>query len=311
MLRLVVVSRHAIFSLFEKTLFPLHGMKSLSASLGVVITGGTAGLGLAMAREFLRAGDRVVVCSRRESNLALALQTLESEVPGGEVHGMACDVSDARQTVGFAAFAAGKLGVIDRWINNAGTAGRMRRSLWELDLTDIDETCRTNLSGSMMLCAEALRVMLRQPDDGTGPRYHLFNMGFTSAGLRSSPTSVPHRASKRAVAIMSELLRGELEAAGKHSVGVHELSPGLVLTDLLLRDATPAQKRFFNAMAETPETVAAKLVPMIRAVTGRGGTLRYQPVFFMLAKLAASLFGYRKERFFTSNGEWRSGGVEE
>ena len=273
-------------------------MKSRSASLGVVITGGTAGLGLAMAREFLRAGDRVVICGRRESTLASALQAL-----GGEAHGMACDVSDSRQAAQFAAFAAGKLGVIDRWINNAGTAGRMRRPLWELDLADIDETCRTNLSGSIMLCAEALRVMLRQPEGGEEPRYHLFNMGFTSAGLRSSPTSVPHRASKRAVAIMSELLRRELEAAGKRSVGVYELSPGLVLTDLLLRDATPAQKRFFNAMAETPETVASKLVPAIRAVSGRGGTLRYQPLFFMLAKLAASLFGYRKERFFNKSGE--------
>ena len=283
-------------------------MKRRSTSLGVVITGGTAGLGLAMAREFLRAGDRVVICSRRESNLASALQTLGREVPGGEVHGMACDVSDARQAAEFAAFAASKLGVIDRWINNAGTAGRMRRPLWELDLTDIDETCRTNLSGSMMLCAEALRVMLRQPEGEGEPRYHLFNMGFTAAGLRSSPTSVPHRASKRAVAIMSELLQQELETAGKRSVAVHELSPGLVLTDLLLRDATPAQKRFFNAMAETPETVAAKLVPAIRAITGRGGTLRYQPVIFMLAKLTASMFGYRKERFFDSEGERRSGG---
>lgn len=268
----------------------------------MVITGGTAGLGLAMAREFLRAGDRVVICSRRESNLASALQTLEKEVPGGETHGMVCDVSDARQSAEFAAFASARLGVIDRWINNAGTAGHLRRPLWELDLDDIDETCRTNLSGSMMLSAEALRVMLRQPASEGKPVYHLFNMGFTAAGLRSSPTSVPHRASKRAVAIMSELLRQELEASGSGSVGVHELSPGLVLTDLLLRDATPAQKRFFNAMAETPETVAEKMVPAIRNVSGNGGTLRYQPVIFMLAKLAASMFGYRKERFFDSQG---------
>lgn len=271
----------------------------------MVITGGSAGLGLAMAREFLRAGDRVVICSRRESNLKSALQMLGSDVPDRDVHGMVCDVSLPTQAADFAAFAAAKLGIIDRWINNAGTAGRKRRPLWELDLSDIDVTCRTNLSGSMMLCAEALRVMLRQPASADEPLYHLFNMGFSSAGLRSSPTSVPHRASKRAVAIMSELLRQELEAAGNRSVGIHELSPGLVLTDLLLRDATPAQKRFFNAMAETPETVAATLVPAIRAITGRGSTLRYQPVLFMLAQLAASAFGYRKERFFDSEGEPR------
>jgi len=40
----------------------------------------------------------------------------------------------------------------------------------------------------------------------------------------------------------------------------------MVLTDLLLKDASPTAKRFFNALAEEPETVAAALVPQIRAV---------------------------------------------
>lgn len=271
-------------------------------SLGVVITGATAGLGLAMAGEFLRAGDRVVICGRRESTLNAALQMLGAGAHSGNLHGMTCDVSDPQQARAFAGFAASKLGVVDRWINNAGTAGRMRRPLWELDLSDIDETCRTNLSGSMMLSAEALRVMLRQPASGRVPQYHLFNMGFSSAGLRSSPTSVAHRSSKRAVAMMSELLVDELQKAGNVSVGIHELSPGLVLTDLLLRDATPAQKRFFNAMAESAETVASALVPSIRNVTGRGGSIRYQPVFVMLLRLAASVFGYRRNRFFDKEG---------
>jgi len=261
-----------------------------------------------MAREFLRAGDRVVICGRRESNLKSALQTLGSDVPDGVVYGMSCDVSVPQQAAAFAAFSASKLGIIDRWINNAGTAGLMRRPLWDLGISDIDETCRTNLSGSMMLCSEALRLMLRQPEGKGVPVYHIFNMGFSSAGLRSSPTSVPHRASKRAVAIMSELLLDELETAGILSVGVHELSPGLVLTDLLLRDATPAQKRFFNVLAETSEIVAASLVPSIRKISSRGSTLRYQPVILMLARLAASFFGYRRERFFNRHGEWHQGG---
>jgi NAD(P)-dependent dehydrogenase (short-subunit alcohol dehydrogenase family) len=255
-----------------------------------------------MAREFLRAGDRVVICGRRELNLKSALQLLGSDVPGGEVYGMACDISDLQQAADFAAFAASKLGIIERWINNAGTAGLMRRPLWELDSSDIDETCRTNLSGSMMLCSEALRIMLCQPSGKGDPAYHIFNMGFSTSGLRSSPTSVPHRASKRAVAIMSELILKELETAGIRSVGIHELSPGLVLTDLLLRDSTPAQKRFFNAMAELPETVAAAIVPAIRNIRKRGGTLRYQPVILMLARLAASFFGYRRYRFFGPEG---------
>jgi NAD(P)-dependent dehydrogenase (short-subunit alcohol dehydrogenase family) len=273
--------------------------------LGVVITGGTGGLGRAMACEFLRAGDRVVICGRRETRLASALRALKTMVPDGEVYAMTCDVSDPSQAAVFAAFAVSKIGVIDRWINNAGSAGGRRSPLWELDPFDIDETCRTNLSGSMMLSCEALKVMLRQPVGDSGPVYHIFNMGFSSAGLRSSPTAVPHRASKRAVALTTALIRNELKASHIDSIGVHELSPGLVLTGLLLRDATAEQRHFFNAVAETPETVASVLVPAIRSIRGYGGTLRFQPLVLMFSRLFASFFGYRKDRYFDHDGHRR------
>ena len=278
----------------------------LGRRLGVVITGGTGGLGRAMAREFLRAGDRVVICGRDAARLESASRTLRADIPDGELYAMACDVSDPEQAAAFTAFAASKIGIIDRWINNAGSAGRRRRPLWELDPSEIDETCRTNLSGSMMLCAEALKVMRSQPAGNSGPIYHIFNMGFSLAGVRSSPTSVPHRASKRAVALMSALIRNELKDARIRSIGIHELSPGLVMTGLLLRDASVGQRRFFNAVAETPETVAAGLVPAIRRIRGSGGTLRYMPVIVMLLKILASIFGYRKDRFFDRDGRRRT-----
>ena len=270
--------------------------------LGVVITGGGGGLGRAMAREFLKAGDRVVICGRRQARLESALRAFRTEFPQGEVYALACDISDPEKAAAFSSFAVSKIGVVDRWINNAGSAGHYRRPLWEIDSSDIDQTCRTNLSGTMMLCAEALRVMRRQSADGSGPRYHIFNMGFSLVGLRSSTTSVPHRASKRAVALTSALIRDELKSARIDTIGVHELSPGLVMTGLLLRDATVGQRRFFNAVAETPEDVAKVLVPAIRGARGRGGTWRYQPVVLMLFRVIASLFGFRKERYFDSIG---------
>jgi len=60
---------------------------------------------------------------------------------------------------------------------------------------------------------------------------------------------------------------------------VHELSPGLVLTDLLLADSTPGQRRFFNALAEEPETVARELVPRMREIPGTGGEVRFLRAF--------------------------------
>ncbi len=270
----------------------------MTRPLGVVVTGGTAGLGLAMARMFLLAGDRVVICGRDLDRLERALGQLGIDAPGSELHGMACDVSAPGEAQAFVSYAVSKLGLIDRWINNAGTAGRLKRPLWELASDDIDETCRTNLCGTMMLCAEVVRAMLRQPFEGTEPSFHIFNMGFSATGVRSSPTAVSHRASKRAVALMTGFLDAELKKAGVRAIGVHELSPGLVLTDLLVRDAGIRERMLFNAVAETPETVAAALAPRIRAVSGSGTLLRYQPVILMLARIVAAKFGYRKGRFF-------------
>jgi chlorophyll(ide) b reductase len=274
--------------------------------LGVVLTGGTSGLGRAMAREFLLAGDRVVVCGRDPARLDAAVKKLKSAVPGCELHGMTCDISLAEEVSAFSAFAVSKLGTIDRWINNAGTAGRFRRPLWELDPSDIDETCRTNLSGTMMLCAEAVKVMRRQPFVGAGPVFHIFNMGFSRPGVRSSPTAVPHRASKRAVALTTEFLRSELMSAGIDSIGVHELSPGLVLTGLLLKDAGIRERRLFNAIAATSDHAAAVLVPRIRSARGAGGSIRMQPIILLLAKLVASMFGFGKGRFFDDDGHRRN-----
>jgi chlorophyll(ide) b reductase len=282
------------------------GMRRVTRPLGVVVTGGTAGLGLAMARAFLLAGDRVVICGRDRDRLDAALERLRIDAPGGELHGMACDVSAPGEAAAFVSFAVSKLGIADRWINNAGTAGRLKRPLWELAPDDIDETCRTNLCGTMLLCAEVLRAMLRQPFEGTQPPYHIFNMGFSAMGVRSSPTAAPHRASKRAVALATGFLHAELKRAGVCAIGVHELSPGLVLTDLLLKDAGIREREMFNAIAETPETVAAALAPKIRAASGSGALIRYQPVIAMIAKAIASKFGYRKGRFFDDEGRPRS-----
>ena len=257
-------------------------------SLGVIITGGSKGLGYALALEFLSAGDRVVICGRNSARLEEALHALRLAVPEGEVDGIGCDVGDPTAGRLLADFAVARLGRVDRWINNAGTAGLLKRPLWELDAIDIVETCTTNLSGSLTLCAEAVRVMLRQPSSNK-PCYHIFNMGFSMIGASFSRSAVPHKASKRGVAEVTHFLSRELRAAGIKSIGVHELSPGLVLTDLLLRDATEEARRFLTVIAEKPETVAAVLVPKIRTISGKNSRLRYEPLAKMVFRIVVGI----------------------
>ncbi|MEI6639547.1 MAG: SDR family oxidoreductase [Chlorobium sp.] len=257
-------------------------------SLGVVITGGSRGLGYALASEFLSAGDRVVICGRNSERLEESIDALRLAVPEGEIYGIGCDVGDPGAVRLLAELAVAKLGRVDRWINNAGTAGLLKRPLWELDAVDILETCTTNLSGSLALCAEAVKIMLRQPTADT-PCYHIFNMGFSMVGASFSRSAVPHKASKRGVAEVTHFLSRELKAAGVKSVGVHELSPGLVLTDLLLRDATEEARRFLTVIAEKPETVASVLVPKIRSISGKNSRLRYEPLASMFFRILIAL----------------------
>nr|WP_242467846.1 SDR family oxidoreductase [Halorhodospira neutriphila] len=240
--------------------------------MGVVITGGSRGLGYAVARELLRAGDRVVLCARDAERLGEAVEALRAEA-GERVEGLACDIAQPEAARRLAELAGQRLGTVDRWINNAGTAGRLKRPLEALPAEDVHATCTTNLAGAMALSAEAVRLMRRQPE-APHPRYHLFNLGFSAFGAALSRTSIPHKVSKLAVASLSAHLRRELRRTRVRSIGVHELRPGLVRTELLLADAGPEAQRVIDALAEEPEAVARHLAPQIRAVSGTGRVLQ-------------------------------------
>lgn len=85
--------------------------------------GGSKGLGFAMAREFLKAGDSVIICGRNSERLAAATTALRQELPesrGQLLDSCTCDVAKAAQVDALAAFAAERLGTVHFWINNAG-----------------------------------------------------------------------------------------------------------------------------------------------------------------------------------------------
>jgi NAD(P)-dependent dehydrogenase (short-subunit alcohol dehydrogenase family) len=91
-----------------------------SDGFGVVITGATKGVGFAIAREFLRRGDRVCICGRAPTRVDAAVAALRHEFPGSCVSGMKCDVTDPRDVDAFGDYAASTVGVIHHWLNNAG-----------------------------------------------------------------------------------------------------------------------------------------------------------------------------------------------
>src|SRR5262245_26527901 len=86
-----------------------------------LITGGSKGIGLAIARALAQAGASVAVSARTSSNLDQAVANLKAE--GARVASIVCDVTDTAQVNQLAPAVAGQLGPIDILVNNAGIAG--------------------------------------------------------------------------------------------------------------------------------------------------------------------------------------------
>lgn len=229
-----------------------------AGSFRVVITGSTKGLGLALARCFLEKGDRVVVTSRDEARVDLAVNALRIE-HGDRVFGTTSDVSDAHSVAALSKFAFDELGGVDIWINNAGANGYTYESLADSEPDTLREIVLTNSLGTLLCCREATKLMSTQSSGG-----HIFNLlgAGSDGGLTQKYAAYGH--TKAGMVQLTKTLAEELKGT---SVGVHALSPGMVFTELISsgRYAFGSQGRFFvNTLAENPETPALTLVESVR-----------------------------------------------
>lgn len=271
--------------------------RSPTGPLRVVVTGGSTGIGKALAREFLRSGDRVIVTSRSLAGAQRAVEQLREEVGLGiDITGLDCDVSCPASVDRLVARAQAQLGGIDVVVNNAGYSGSFQ-SLLEQSAEQVERVVRTNLLGSLLVTRAALRAMAEQPGGG-----HIFNLDGAGADGSPTPKYAAYGATKIGIAQLQRTM--QVEAAGlPNPVGVHNLSPGMVLTELLLEGATPANKQAFNILCEHPETVAAFLVPRARSVVARGqvgAAIRYLTPARALAKLLTAPLNIGK--YFDSEG---------
>uniref|UniRef100_A0A0G4HTZ8 Chlorophyll(Ide) b reductase n=1 Tax=Chromera velia CCMP2878 TaxID=1169474 RepID=A0A0G4HTZ8_9ALVE len=274
--------------------------KPIPKNLAVVITGGTKGVGFALAKRFLEEGDRVVVAGRSADSLANALAALRKASDGtASVFGLQCDVSVEEDIERLAVFAEKSLGTVDLWVNNAGSNANCRKPLTDFAGYELREVVNTNLMGTLLGCREAARLFKRQ-----GKKGHVFLMDGAGVSGGSTKGYAAYGATKRAMPQLAASLRDEIKEAGLTDlVGVHSLSPGMVLTDLLVADSTPVTRKFFNAIAEEPEGVAADLVPRMRQVTGTGEYIKFltipQALFKIFFNAPAILLG---GKFFDSSG---------
>jgi short-subunit dehydrogenase len=182
----------------------------------VLITGGSRGLGLTMARQLLHRGAYVAMCARDESELERARSDLCRHE--GRVLPVPCDITDREQVLTMVDHVDRHFGRIDVLINNAGTIQVGPVEL--MTLTDYEEAMDVHFWGPLYTILAVLPAMCQRRE---GRIVNISSIG----GKVSVPHLLPYSASKFALVGLSEGLRAELR---KDGIVVTTVCPGLMRT---------------------------------------------------------------------------------
>jgi short-subunit dehydrogenase len=205
----IMAARRVLEKLRQHKLHELRGQT-------VLITGGSRGLGLALAEEFARAGARIAICARDEQELSRARQHLERL--GVEVCAVACDVSKPEQVEHLINSVQQQLGRIDVLVNNAGVIAV--GPLLSQTVEDFKEAMDVMFWGTVHPTLTVLPQMLSQ---GRGKIVNIASIG----GRVGVPHLLPYCCAKFACVGFSEGLHAELKRFGIHVLTV---APGLMRT---------------------------------------------------------------------------------
>jgi NAD(P)-dependent dehydrogenase (short-subunit alcohol dehydrogenase family) len=181
-----------------------------------LITGGSRGLGLALARTFADEGCRIAICARDAAELAAARRDLESR--GAEVITAECDVGDRRQVEQMLDRVLRRYGQVDILVNNAGEI--QVGPIESMTLDDFEEAMRIMFWGPVHT---TLALLPHFKSRKSGRIVNITSIG----GKVAVPHLMPYTCAKFAAAGFSEGLRAELAGTG---VKVVTIAPGLMRT---------------------------------------------------------------------------------
>lgn len=211
-----------------------------------VITGGSRGIGLAMAKTFAEAGFAVVITSRDQKRLNPALAVLKGSA--GPAEGLVCDVSVAGSVKDLFREIKQKHGSIDVLVNNAGVAHELL-SVEKLPFETWKEVIDTNLTGTFLVTQAALPLM---KSGGT-----IVN-NLSVAAIQPFEGMSAYNASKFGALGFTKALREELR---KQGIRVLALMPGATDTDIWQQFWPEAPR----AKMVSPETVANAVLHAVSA----------------------------------------------
>jgi len=179
----------------------------------VLVTGGSKGIGLGIARYFAEAGARVAICGRKEANLVKAREQL------GEVVTLAAHLGKAEEVEQLFSTVQNTFGSLDILVNNMGM-NIFTPSTVEADIGLWDKIMEGNLRSAFLCCRQAFPLM--KTNGGV-----IVNLS-SIAGHRAAPGMGIYGIAKAGLNMLTKVLAKELASYG---IRVNAVAPGMVETD--------------------------------------------------------------------------------
>ena len=221
-----------------------------------VVTGGTRGIGLAIARALAEDGASVVVSGRDAGRIESAVKELESL--GAPALGVVADQSKREDCDRLVDAVKERFGRIDVLVNNAGIT--RDQLLVRMKDDDWDQVLDTNLRGVFLMTRAAAKSMMRQKSG------RIINIAST-AGAMGNPGQVNYSAAKAGVIGLTKAAAREL---AHWSILVNAVAPGLIETDMTAGLPADAREALLRQVPLKRVGAAREVAEVVRFLAGDG-----------------------------------------
>lgn len=186
-----------------------------------IVTGGTRGIGLAIVRNYLNNGAKVILCGSKQSTVDTAINILRNENSLYEVYGYYPDLCNEEEVKDMFNDIYTKYGKIDILVNNAGISATT--DLVDYTIEEYDKIMDINVKAAFVCSKEVVKFMKEQ---GYGSIINTSSM----VSIYGQPRGVGYPTSKYAINGMTKSLAREL---GKYNIRVNAVAPGVTNTDMV------------------------------------------------------------------------------
>ena len=228
-----------------------------------LVTGGTRGIGLGIARALAREGWSLALCGlRSREEIGDVLSTLAAD--GGRAEYRPADIGRAADRSRLLSSVVAHFGTLHALVNNAGRAPRVRADLLAATEESFDEVLRTNLYGPYFLTQAVARLFVEQHPKAPEARAIVF-VTSVSAEL-ASPQRGEYCVSKAGLSMTAKLFAARLAA---ERIPVYEVRPGVIATDMTANVKELYDKRIADGLIPEgrwgqPEDVGRAVAALVR-----------------------------------------------